>query len=251
MSCNWPVDRTCLPMVHPGETAKEAALQASLDTAVGVLWRLTGRVYGQCAVTARPCPPERDVTVTAFLGAGFGWVPVLDAGTWRNERICQPEGCTSIGPSAAVLPGPVSEIVEVAVDGTVIDPASYRLEGDVLYRAGGHPWPRQDLSRPAGEPGTWIVTYRRGAPPPAGAARMAALLATEFFNACTGGKCRVPRRVQTVTRRGYTFARPDPSEIYDNNATGLTEVDMWINSLNPAGLDQPTLVLSPDYPGGI
>lgn len=53
------------------------------------------------------------------------------------------------------------------------------------------------------------------------------------MDACGGGKCRLPRRVQTVSRQGVTYQMVDPTDIYRDGLTGLPEVDIWIASVNP------------------
>ena len=68
MACEWDVDRACcsvtLPTLGDTPTADEqAAYDAALatqnaaeDTAVHILWSLSGRQFGVCDATARPCP---------------------------------------------------------------------------------------------------------------------------------------------------------------------------------------------------
>lgn len=205
-------------------------MQTATDTAVGVLWALTGRRFGCCPVIARPNPRP-----------GHGWYPILENGQWRNVT------CNS-NPMFVRLPGPVCEITDVTVDGTTLTPTEYQLEGERLYRTSGY-WPTQDLNQPLGTPGTWSVTYLRGTPPPAGADRMVAVLAVEFYNACTGGKCRLPRRVQTVTRQGVTVDMLDVEALFEYGATGITELDLWVHAHNPHRHRQPPAVSSPDWPG--
>jgi hypothetical protein len=122
--------------------------------------------------------------------------------------------------------------VEVVIEGVVLDESEYRLEGDLLYRVGTD-WPKQDLTRPLDEPGTWSVTYLRGNPPPPGSAKLVGQLAAEFLAACNGGKCRLPRRVRSVTRQGVTYDMVDPTDIYATGKTGIPEVDLWLSSVNP------------------
>lgn len=244
MSCNWPVDRTCLPLSdsEPDRIAQENAE----DLAVAVLWALSGRQFGVCEVIARPCPePCMDSIAGGWLG-GPGWTPLWDGANWRNVRCGCTGHCSASGPSIIHLGSnmalPVREVIEVKIGGVVLDPSAYKLEGDLLYRVGGAQWPSQDLTRPLDEPGTWSVTYTRGTAPPAGVGVLVALLAKEFMAACGGGKCRLPRRVQTVSRQGVTYSMVDPTDIYREGLTGLSEVDIWLASVNPNRLQAPPRV---------
>lgn len=244
-SCVWPVDRTCLPGDLTADEDK-ARLQEAVDTAVGVLWALTGRRYG-CAVTlARPCPnPARYADDYAAAGyGGVGFAPVLMDGSWINVGCGG--GCDDDGPTSITLPGPVSEVLEVTVEGVALDPAGWALEGNRLIRVGGRDWPFQDMTRPLGETGTWSVKYMRGTPPPPGAAMAVGQLAKEFWAVCTGRKCRLPSRTMSVQRQGLTITRADPTDLLANKQTGLPEVDLWITAHNPYKHAEPARVGSPD-----
>jgi len=240
-SYEWPVDFSVLP--SDLDEHKQLVLEQSLDAAVSILWALTGRWYGIQAVEARPCPPGRSA-VGIPLSIGRGWQPVLDAGTVRNVSVLQ----VACRDSAITLPGPVIELLGWQVDGDEMSLEGLQRYGDSVMRTAGGAWPPQDLSLPATEEGTWAIRYLRGHMPPAGAARMVALLALEFYNGATGGECRLPRRVTNVQRQGVTISMVDPTEIFDSGATGITEVDLWVRSVNPYRLHEPARVWSPDSP---
>lgn len=248
--CTWPVERTCLPVLDPTSETYEAdviRLQSCLDTAVGVLWAFTGRVFGCCPRLIRPCPAQSDVGW--YWSPGVSWYPVLDDGAWRNISCACGPACQVGGPGVVHLPGPVCDIVEVTVNGAVIPSTEYVLEGDRLYARSGE-WPTQNLRAPAGSPGTWTVEYGYGWAPPAGAGQMVALLANEFWQACAGGKCRLPSRTQSLTRQGVAIQLMDPAELFSQFQTGISEVDLWIAAHNPHKLSMPPAVSSPDFPGG-
>ena len=235
MTCTWPVDRTCLPV---SESEPERIKQEHAeDLAVSVLWALSGRQFGICPVIARPCPTPCYGTAYSDLIGGPGWFPLWDGANWRNVRCGCTGKCEATGPTVIHLGStkglPIREVTEVRIAGEVVDPSLYSLEGDLLYRRGGAQWPNQDLTLPLDEPGTWSVEYMQGTPPPAGTGTLVALLAKEFLDACGGGKCRLPRRVQTVSRQGVTYNMIDPTDIYRDGLTGLPEVDIWIASVNP------------------
>lgn len=232
--CEWPVDETCLPVnAEESDAAADPVMAAAKDMAVHVLWSLSGRQYGLCERVVRPCPSNyppsslrRSLPSTyEIFSWGDGWV--FD-GCGCGGR------CRQSGPGMAHLPGPAVEILEVEVAGLALDESQYTLEGNVLYRIGdAHVWPSQDMSRPAGEPNTWTVTYLRGVPVPPGVDRLTAMLATEFYNACTGGKCRLPRTVTEVSRQGVTHRIVNPNDIYSSGKTGIPEIDLWLSAVNP------------------
>lgn len=244
--CQWPVSRgTCLPAANDSEI-DQVRLQECIDTAVGILWSFTGRRFGCCPRLIRPCPRQCD---TPSWSPGFSFYPELDGGIWRNISCSCGPTCAVGGPGVVHLPGPVCSIESVTIDGAIIPSAGYVLEGDRLYSTVGE-WPTQDLTAPAGSPNTWTVTYGQGVNPPAGAGQMVARLAKEFWDLCQTGKCQLPPRVQSVTRRGVNVQMSDPVELFDDMRTGIPEVDMWVMSVNPTKLHAPAMVSSPDYPSG-
>lgn len=242
MSCQWPIDRSCWPDLC--SEVDMARMQYAADAAVHVLWGLTGRQFGVCPALVRPCPTPCDDDILArvpiFPGAaGYagtpGWFPVWEDGAWRNISCGCVGRCSRTGMTVVHLPGPVQAVEAVTIAGEDLDPAGWALEGDYLYRTGGQ-WPTQNLRASLGEPGTWSVTYQRGYPPPAGAAVAVGQLALEFFNACSGNKCRLPRRVQTISRQGVSMQMIDPTDLFGAGLTGIDSIDLWIRAVNPARL---------------
>ncbi|WP_297451686.1 hypothetical protein [uncultured Corynebacterium sp.] len=219
--CTWPVDDYCLP-----DNADPIIIRECVDTAVGILWALTGRRFTICPTTVRPCPPQ-------------------------TAGICPTPGATYLHCSRSgsiQLPGPVYKVTGFTVAGQNIDLSSLIVDGDRIYRHAGEPWPDQNLNVADTEPGGWSITYLKGIPVPPGGSRCAALLAKEFYAACTGGRCQLPRRVQQVQRQGVTVTAVDPQDIYASGATGLTEVDIWIRAHNPNRMSEPATIWSPDLP---
>ena len=245
MSCSWPVDRSCLPVSNTEIDIQQQ--KDAEDLAVQVLWSLSGRQYGVCPVIARPCRQPCNGLLgepTYAAPSGFPWFPVWDGSNWRNVACgCGPK-CSYISPNVVHLVSagqPVQSVTEVVIAGEVLDDAEYRLEGDLLYRIGAD-WPTQDLTRPLDEPGTWSVTYLRGNPPPPGTAKLVGLLAAEFLAACSGGKCRLPRRVKSVTRQGVSYDMVDPTDIYASGKTGIPEIDLWLSAVNPSRIQMAPVV---------
>lgn len=224
-TCDWPVDRTCLPEL-PDESDDDYAVAVELrnhaeNTAIAVLWALTGRQFSCSEVTVRPEPS---------LARGGCDGAMLTEAYFRNDFRGIPP--TYFSPMAVKLEGPVHEIVAVHIDGVLVDEAEYRLENDVLYRIGKR-WPRNDMTKPLGFPGTWSVTYVRGCPPPAFVARFVGELAAEMIQACRDAKhCKLPRTVISTSRSGVTHVF-DPTRMLSAGYTGLPNIDTWIASTNP------------------
>lgn len=242
--CDWPVDRSCYPAVEGDlDMAKQRYAE---ELAVQVLWALSGRQFGVCPVVLRPCPqPSPAVRYGGWYGS-VPFYPLWNGGAWRNVTCGCIGQCDWRAPTVVHLSTttglPIQEVLEVKIGATVLDESAYVLEGDLLYRTGGIAWPNQDLSKPMGTDGTWSVTYTRGNPVPEGVGVFVGLLAKEFMNACSGGKCRLPRRVRSVTRQGVTMDMADPTSIYAEGLTGLPEIDTWIKAVNPFTLAQPPKV---------
>lgn len=241
MSCDWPVDRTCLAdLPAEGDDGYDAALakrNRAEDAAVMVLWALTGRRFGICDYTVRPCP-EFDLPTIGWRTRMLWWT----GDNWLTTSCGCTNTCTSSGPGMVHLPGPVVSVSKVQLGDLVLTSADYTVEGNVLYRNGGLAWPAQNRSHPLGAFDTWSVEYQRGEPVPAGGDMMAGALAKEFMAACDGGVCRLPKTVVSLTRQGVTH-QFDPTKIIAAGFTGLPEVDQWVQGINPHRLMQAPVVL--------
>lgn len=247
--CGWTIDTTCC-------TEWDAATNTQRDRATSyatyVLWALTGRRFGACEVTVRPCGTGCNIyggwmtyPVTAD-GIGTVWAPFIRDGSWFN---CGCMGSCSCEPRCSVwLPGPVASIVEVVVDGVVIDPSLYRVDNRTrLVGINGQCWPTcQDMDLESPEEGTFQVTYTRGTPLPAAGQIAAGMLACEFLKACQGEACALPQNVASITRTGTQIELIDPTDVLTDGLTGIREVDLFIRSVNPKGLTRRPRVFSPD-----
>lgn len=219
-----------------------------------LLWAWTGRKYGLTATTVRPCRETYAPNPYRFLAtSGNGWAPVLIDGQWHNLSCGTCDrgkcGCDDRDARSIALPGPVDSITEITIDGEVLDPGKYRLVDGALLRTDGHPWPMSnDYYAPADGEGTWTVTYERGYPVPEGGQIAAGILACELAMALAhDDDCRLPRRVQSVTREGITMSILDGFEGLEDGKTGLWEIDAWIASANQPRPSTPR-VYSPDMP---
>jgi hypothetical protein len=231
------------------------AMQASAAAYASLaLWARTGRQYGLCPVTVRPCGRWcTDDGVGGWYWGGGMFLPYIVDGTWRNCWCgCNGGSCCSCQPSCQVyLPGPVGEIISVTVDGVVIDPATYRVDDQRwLVRTGeGNCWPDcQDFDVNSGT-GTFFVTYTRGEEPPAPLLTAAGTLACEWARACLGQDCRLTPYIIGLSRQGVDFSAVDPMTLLDLGFTGLFEVDSLIAALNPYQQTHRMRLLSPDIDG--
>jgi hypothetical protein len=114
-------------------------------------------------------------------------------------------------------------------------------------------WPTcQDMAAPLTDDGTWGVTYRRGAVVPQSGQWAAGLLACELYKACTGeGECALPSNAQRIARQGVTVELTPVLVKPGEFATGIPEVDLWLNSVNPYRAKLPSAVFSPDRPAPV
>ena len=205
--CEWPVDLNCLP--DDVADKDPALLQASVDTAVAVLWGLTGRRLGVCPEifnvpgpgVCRPCSPT------------------LFAGKWYNTDITQ--NCVRVE-----LPAPVYAVSRVTdADGNELE---FTFGGAGVAVVG-------DPAR---------VEYLRGEPVPAGAASAVGRLATEIFLSCIKDRrCQLPYNVESLTRQGVSARFANGADYHDRGITGIPDVDLWVKSVNPYGNAEPAEVI--------
>jgi hypothetical protein len=239
--CAWPLDPACLTAewdAFPPEVQGRAHALAATT-----LRRLSGYRVGGCPITVRPC--IRGCLNSALL-AERGWGPSqLADGSWVNSCGCQTDcSCTAL--CEVRLAAPVGPITWVKVDGVVVPPEDYRVDGDRLVWTGSGecPWPIcQDLASDDTEVGTFAVRYLNAHAPDALAAYAAGVLAMEFAKACTGGKCRLPANVTSVSRQGVSYEMTAGS--FPSGRTGIREIDAWLGLWNPEGMRQASTVWWP------
>lgn len=251
--CNWPLlgceDCGDLDALDPEEGSppegqvSRAAIEAM---AVAYLWNWTGKRFGLCDVKIRPARQDcygssyagragHPDTLSGSSGSTWGWTPVLVGGSWLNIGcgVCGDEcGCSRL--TSIRLPGPVASIDEVLVDGEILDASAYRVDNRKrLVRQDGGEWPVcNDLSLDDTEPGTWSVKYQQGVEVPEGGQIAAGVLACEFAKAvCKSNDCRLPQRIQTVTREGVTVGVLDPFDGIADGRTGIWLIDSWVASV--------------------
>lgn len=270
--CSWPVlYADCVEGGLPPALADLTveARERVESMAVEFLWNWTDRGYGVCDVVVRPCktaprgstfwggarPAGFQITTGMAVGSTviegpegeYNVIPALFP-VWSG---CSCEDQCGCGLSASVvrLPGPVVSVTEVQIDGEVVDPGTYRVDNrTLLVRTDGNPWPTtQNMDAELGSENTWAVSYQFGVEVPIGGQVAAGVLAAEMALAlCNDGACKLPERVQTVTRQGVTVAMLDNMEGIDKGRTGVWLVDSWVQSvMAPRGR---SAVYSPDIP---
>lgn len=223
----------------------DAAYEVAFLKASDVLYEFTGRKWpGETSDTIRPvcdscaCWPDR----------------------WSNQRwACSGQRRRD----GYVLPAfPVTGVTSLKIDGVTVSSSLYRVDdsrrlvavrataGDTLLRI-----PRcQDRTLPTTEVNTWEIEYTFGAEPPAGGVAAAASLGCQLALACypadseCGKKCRLPKRVTSITRQGVSMAFLDPLSLFDEGKTGLEDVDLWVASVRYGDKHRPAAVYNPnDY----
>ena len=242
LPCDWPINYSACggDMPEPLSTLPASGVATFERMASTYLWNWTGRKYGVCDVTLRPCRQDCWNGQSTFWGGSGGarstpYYPVIIRGQWFNVTCgtCGDDcGCGST--PALRLPGPVVGIESIQIDGAVLDPSAYRVDNDrLLVRTDGGRWPTcQDMSAADGEPDTWSITYSRGTPVPDGGQVAAAVLAVELAKAaCNDKSCGLPRRVQSITRQGVTVAVLDAFDDIDTGHTGIWLIDSWVASV--------------------
>lgn len=257
--CEWPLIEG-FPTPALDEIEEQDFRDSLIEAAQSFLNNWTGRVFGLCELSVRPC--KRDCKPSTYFGfAGIPsptftnrpFLPVLIGGEFFNIT-CGKSGCKQTcgcggklnQTSEISLPGPIDSIVEVLVDGEVVPDDAYRVDNRFfLVRTDGDDWPTcQDLTLDVTEVGTFEVTYLRGTPVPPAGQLAAAILAEEFAKSTLGRDCELPQRVQSVTREGVTVAVLDSFEGLERGNTGIWLIDSFVTSVTNS--PRRSRVLSPD-----
>jgi len=248
----WPVRWLCdVTTTSPVVTAQ------AVQFATEVIWALSGRQFGLCTVTLRPC--KRDCLDGLWLGGWSEWLPgatwpqpALIGGNWFNLTCGGGCGdtCSCTALSEAELPAPVHRIIQVKIDGTPLATGAYRVdENRFLVRTDGGQWPFcNDLTRDDTQVGTWSVTAEFGQSVPESGAWAVGELACQFINAVGGGDCRLPRNVTQLIRQGVTIQFPSIIELFTARLTGFYLVDTFIQTWNPGRLQRRSRTYRVDGP---
>jgi hypothetical protein len=250
--CGWAVTG-CGCGATDWDTLPAAVATYAESVACQVMWAATGRQYGLCEITVRPCtrsvaPLYVDYPVNTYASGVDYPVAYVDNGQWHNTG-CS-DACTCTAGCEVALDGPTTKanITSVTVAGVVVDPSAYEVHnGYLLVRTDGTCWPTcHDYSQPTE---AFQVVYSRGQAIPTAVQQATNRFACELAKACQGADCGLPNRVRSLTRQGVEVQMVDLTDDTGRITTGIPEVDTLITAENPHGLQQPAMVLTPDLPG--
>lgn len=242
---SWEPIFTCVDL-----SAEATAVTGTmLEVATEVLDARSGRQFGFCTVTVRPCRKScsGDIWPPGFgtswwewgYGAGGGPRPYWWDGVWFNA-ICGQCGssCSCTALSQVLLPAPVSEITEVKIDGvTLAATGVYELQNSrFLVRVDGGEWPIcNDFTRADTEENTWSITARYGMDVPTSGQLAVGELTAELAKACVGQECVLPHNVVTLTRQGITQNLRNLADTLAGLSLGYY-ADLFIDTFNPSRL---------------
>lgn len=209
--------------------------QDAVDYSNYVLWSLTGRRYSAVTVTTE----SYDTRHTLLAGRDIR--PVLRDGSFYNDsfstcRSCVCSGC-GVRHRMRLRGYPVQHIIDVWVSGCRLERDDYAvIDNSVLGL-----WnPR------ACNAACVTVEYSYGTGVPPGGKLAAVRLATELIAARQGEQCQLPERVTSVSRQGMSWTLLDPQEFLKDSRTGIYEIDLLLQALNPAKALARPRVFSPD-----
>jgi hypothetical protein len=143
---------------------------------------------------------------------------------------------------------PIMSIEDVRIGGVPLSTDAYALiPPNRLVRRDGGRWPScQLLQLPDDAADVLVVDYTWGVTVGDGDRRAIGRLGCELVKACLDLPCRLPQRVQTITRQGVSMTLIDPLDFLDEGRTGVYEFDLWLSQVNPNGLHRRSRVRTPD-----
>jgi len=224
------------------DSVDQAAQDLAMSAATEVLWALSGRRFGVMQVSVRPC--RRSCEPVGFVPV-TGWTV-----GWLNCGQCGTSSCGCDDPDSIRLARrPVQEVTEVLVDGVALASTAWRLDDRRdLVRIDTEPWPTcNDLNVTTG-PGVFQVTYSYAEPVPSAGIIAVNALACELAKASVGADCNLPERITTLTRQGVTIGMIDRQAYLDKGRTGIYLVDLFLRTVNPAGIQRRARAYRADAP---
>lgn len=235
-------DLELTPGFDPDNQIEPLILSEAVDTASLLLYELSGRQYsGLCEITVRP---THTATCMDFLGY-FGWSSNYPLPLYPLLNTCNCHNLQEIDLGAY----PLYSITYVKIDGVTLSSSAYRIDDfRHLVRIDGSTWPTsQDLSLASTAANTFEVKFKYGRTVSATAKRAAGRLAMELAKAYSGQKCKLPERMQTMSREGVTVQFvADNFEYFTSRKTGIYEIDIFLSAINPKGRVGSAVIMSPD-----
>lgn len=235
-------------------TTNAALADQAAAWATDVLYAVTARQFRGIAFdTIRPARTGCQCWGLAGVALPLTWGNWAGYFGWGHWDLPIPQGCGAL--SEIKLAYPVSQVLQVKVDGSVLPASSYRVDEERMLVRLADPdgtqqrWPScQDLRLPDTAAGTWSVEYTWGQSPPQLALDAAKELACQLSQAASGGACALPTGTTRVSRAGITIDRGILANWAKDGSTGLPLVDAAIRAYNPNGLTMRPAVFSPDVP---
>ena len=251
------------PIPALSEEVVSAICAEAAQAATEILYERTAhRFTGKCGpVTIRPVSRPTNADVRAWTSSGwgswgYGWGAALvnNLGQPPVMSLYAEDGA----PYIELYDYPVTNIVEVKIDGTVIPPDEYELreykwllrklptsESNPTARWG---WPTSQTQwLNDDQEGTFSVTYEFGQDCGSGGRMACKSLAESLAAPFFGDMNAYPERVTTITRQGVTAQISSVIDVMSKGGpTGLRTVDTWLRAVNPALLMKKPLVFSPD-----
>src|SRR5699024_1819538 len=126
VACDWEVADPCC---EAWDNATDAERERVSELAVYLLWAATGRQYGKCEITLRPCR-RSCASMSGLRGTWSGnrWTPVLDGGRWFNlDCGCGGHRCSCTQVCEIELPGWLPEPTRVNIDGIDVPLTEFRV----------------------------------------------------------------------------------------------------------------------------
>lgn len=194
---------------------------------------------GCCEITFAPCkttcsddgPAPIDSEIWDFPAFPYlkrieNGLPVL-GNCWQCSCGC--EECTCWGGDTLDVPWtPIRDVVEIRIDGIVLDPSSYQVvESSKIVRTDGGHWPMLCENGTDG----FTVTYNYGIDLPTGGKLVFAQYICEKVKECLGIECSISKihRYQTKSEVKNSFVfTPSAEFLYNNMLTGFAPLDSWI-----------------------
>lgn len=244
-----PAEVAASPALAKVTNPDGAWLERSCVAATEFLTTATFRRFrGLREVELRPC------CTCSFqrMALWMAW-PVISA-AWVGRPSPDPvpviEGVAPCGcsySSEVVLPDDVALVTAVKIDGEVF--TGWRLDsGKRLIRTDDLSWPCcSNVALPDTEDHTFSVHVVVGEEPMELAGMAAVELAAEFFLALADpSQCRLPTRVQNVTRQGVSWTKVDTTTLTKDGQLGLRLCDIFLSRFGKRR--QRMRIASPETP---
>lgn len=234
--CDWPIILNCAPSTP----FDPAILELAKESAAEIMNAATAYRFGVCTSTFSPlAPPPCEV------GHISGWSLVdprlrTSYGADRFRQWDDPPrpascACVDSGTRLRLWHTRVVDVTAVIIDGVLLDPSAYYLDGNILVRDDGSAWPSVENTAARNTTGSWEITYRHGVPVSNAGAVATGVLACEIAMALSDDEsCSLPERTKTYTNHaGLTIGFIDPMNFLADGLTGLYVPDQWITRENP------------------